>query len=187
MTQFKNSFEEDCYNSCLPFLSKDSVTIEHNQVVKTEKTIISFSGKPKKEIDVLALNFPNNIKLLISCKNYSNSAPPSSIQEWGDVIKVLNENSIVSTYFGLVISSNGFTSGCESWAKTDNLGIIPPYRGKKETFSKDTILKMMQRTIHVFLRTIERRGHDSLEENNNFYWMCYKNIADFETNEQKSK
>jgi len=82
-------------------------------------------------------------------------------------------------YFGLVVSSKGFTKGSETWAKADNLGLIPPYRGKAESFKKKQILKMMQRTIHVFLRIIERRGYDSLRENSNFYWMCYKTLADF--------
>lgn len=174
MIRFKNKFEEECYNNCLLFLSKENIEVKHNHIIKTEKAIISFSGNPKKEVDVLTLNFSKNIKLLISCKDYLTPASPSSVQEWGDVLRVLNENSIVSTYFGLVVSSNGFTSGCESWAKTDNLGLVPPCRGKKESFQKEIILKMMQRTIHVFLRTIERRGYDSLTENNNFYCSAIK-------------
>ncbi len=177
---FKNDFEKICYNACLKFLSKDFVQVQHNVEIKTEKTIVSFSGNPKKEVDVLTLDFPNNIKLLISCKDFENTVPPSAIQEWGDVIKVLNENSVVSIYFGIVVSSKGFSIGCEAWAKTDNLGMIPPYQGKKNDYSEETIIKMLQRVIRVFLRTTERNGYNSLSGNENFYWMCYKIMSDSE-------
>lgn len=177
--KFKNDFEKKCYESCLKFTTKDLIEIQHNTVIKTEKTIVSFSGNPKKEIDVLTLNLPDNIKLLISCKYFENSVPPSAIQELGDVIKVLNENAIVSTYFGLVISSKGFSKGCEAWAKTDNLGIVPLYKGMKNNYSEEIIFKMLQRIVHVFIRIIERKRIDELKNNSSFYWMCYKTILDY--------
>lgn len=178
---FKNDFEESCYNTCRTFLSNEKITIEHNYTIKTEKEIVSFTGKPKKEVDVITLDIPNNIKLLISCKDFKRNAPPEAIQEWGNVIKVLNEQSTVSSYFGLVVSSKGFSEGCEVWAKTNNLGLIPPYRGDKNNFTKKQVLKMLQRVIHVFLRSIERQRPEALIGDGNFYWMCYKTTADIDS------
>ena len=176
---FKNNFEKKCYESCLKFATKDLIAIQHNKVIQTEKTIVSFSGNPKKEIDVLTLNLIENVKLFISCKDFENAVPPSAVQELGDVLKVLNENAIVSKYFGLVISSNGFSKGCEAWAKTNNIGIVPLYNGIKNNYSEETIYKMFQRIVHVFIRSIERKRIEELKNNSNFYWLCYKTILDF--------
>jgi len=175
---FKNDFERKTFDTCLTFLDKDRISIDHNYTVRTEKTIVSFTGNPKKEVDVITLDFPNNVKLLISCKDFSINVPPSAIQEWGDVIKVLNKHSVLSKYFGIVISSKGFSEGCEAWAKTDNLGLIPPYRGERNNFSEDQIFKMLERVIHVFLKSVERRGADDFVDNENFYWLSYKTTAD---------
>ncbi len=175
---FKNDFEKKCYETCLPFLSEDRIAVDHNLTIKTEKTIVSFTGNPKKEIDVITLDFPNNIKLLISCKDFDTNAPPSAIQEWGDVLKVFNKHAIVSSYFGIVISSKGFSEGCEAWAKADNLGVIPPYRGDRNNFNETQIFKMLERVIHVLLKSVSRRGADAFMDNENFYWLCYKTTAD---------
>ncbi len=175
---FKNGFEKKIFETCSVFLDEDRISIEHNYIVKTEKTIVSFTGNPKKEIDVLTMVFPENIKLLISCKDFGSNVPPSAVQEWGDVLKVLNKHSIFSTYFGLVVASKGFSSGCEAWAKADNLGLIPPFRGEKNNFNEEQIFKMLQRVIHVFSKTIERRGVELIANNENLYWLCYKTVAD---------
>lgn len=175
---FKNDFEKKCYEICLLFLQDQRISIEHNFTIRTEKTIISFTGNPKKEIDVITLDFPLNLKLLISCKDFEGNVPPAAIQEWGDVLKVLNKHSILSSYFGLVVSSKGFSEGCEAWAKADNLGLIPPYRGDKNNFTEEQIFKMLQRVIHVFLKSFDRRGAAALLDNENFYWLCYKTTAD---------
>lgn len=175
---FKNDFEKKSYETCLIFMTEDRINVEHNYTIKAEKTIVSFTGNPRKEIDVITMEFPNNVKLLISCKDFENNVPPAAVQEWGDVIKVLNKHSILSSYFGIVLSSKGFSAGCEAWAKTDNHGLIPPYRGERNVFTEEQIFKMLQRVIHVFLKTIEIRGTESLIDNENFYWLCYKTVAD---------
>ena len=136
---FKNNFGKKCYEICLNSFSEDRISIDHNSTLKTEKTIVSFTGNPKKDIDVITLDFTNDTKLLISCKDFESNVPPSAIQEWGDVIKVLNKYSIASKYIGIVISSKGFSEGCEAWAKTDNLGLIPPYRGDKNHYTEDIV------------------------------------------------
>lgn len=175
---FKNDFEKKTFETCSIFLSQDRISLEHNYSIRTEKTIVSFTGNPQKEIDVLTMEFPNNVKLLVSCKDYGKNVPPAAIQEWGDVLKVLNKHSIFSTYFGLVVAARGFSKGCEAWAKTDNIGLIPPYRGERNEFDESQIFKMLQRVIHVFLKTIDRRGAAEIYDNEDFYWLCYKTVAD---------
>ncbi len=135
--RFRNKLEKDCFLIAKKIVaSSGSVEIKHNEKLSTDwlhkRSQITFSGLPSKEVDVLSLNLSDgsNIYLLVSCKNFKSRCLPTHVQEWGNVVDIFNQNAIDKTYFGAVVSSKGFTSGCETWATQNNLGIIPPYKGE---------------------------------------------------------
>jgi hypothetical protein len=103
--------------------------IEHNKTLRIEiadsPEVASFVGPPKKEVDVVTAGFGHSpdVKVLISCKDYRQSkAEPADVQEWAAVVKTMNQYSAGTKFLGLIISPSGFTSGCEPWATSYNLG-----------------------------------------------------------------
>ena len=59
-------------------------------------------------------------------------------------MNTMNRYSNGTLYFGLVISPTGFSSGCEAWATSHNLGIVPPLKGRKLTFDEETVFRMFE-------------------------------------------
>lgn len=103
--EFKNQFEESIYNISSVVFGNGNTQIEHNKVIciedKTAKSTISFTGPPKKEIDVLSIKISKTLKvqLLISCKKFNNSkAEPAHVQEWCSVVNTMNKHSLDSRY-----------------------------------------------------------------------------------------
>src|ERR1035437_5739467 len=141
---FKNALEEHCFEIARDTLGS-SVQVEHNKRVEIESALFpevaAFKGPPSKEVDVLVAQLLERpkIMLLISCKEFSKRAEPAHVQEWAAVVRTLNTYAEGTRYLGLIVSSNGFTSGCEPWATSYNLGIIPPLKGKNIAFSPDAV------------------------------------------------
>jgi hypothetical protein len=180
---FKNKFEETIFNIAQKTFGGENA---HNKTIqiedKTSKSVVSFAGPPKKEIDVLSVNLSNNLKvqLLVSCKDFSKSkAEPSHVQEWCSVLNMMNKHAGDSKYIGVVISSRGFTAGCEAWASADNIGLIPPIKGNNISFSEQQIFRMFER----FCLAISRRlkfPFDDIFDAPNFFDFCYTITSDFE-------
>ena len=87
---FKNDFEKTIFDATKEIFG-ESAKIEHNKVLRIESAlyseVASFTGPPKKEIDVITVNFGENpvASLLISCKDFTNKAEPAHVQEWAAV------------------------------------------------------------------------------------------------------
>ena len=153
--------------------------IQHNEEEFTEvfnkPELINFYSRPKKEIDVTSITFGSpQIKILVSCKNHKRNVQQDHVQEWGNVISVLNQSAIETTYFGLIVSASGFASGCEAWASVNNVGLIPPIKGVNSlSFTYDEILAMYRRVIASFSKLINFE-YDYLTTKNNFYNFVYE-------------
>ena len=184
--KFKNQFEKTIYEIAKNVFGDKSTQIEHNKVIviedKTSRSTISFSGPPKKEIDVLSVTLSNNkdVQLLVSCKDFANNkAEPAHIQEWCSVLNTMNKHSKKTKYIGIVVSSSGFTSGCESWASSDNIGLIPPIKGNNIKFEEKYVIAMFKR----FSTALSKRLKFPLEDiftAPNLFDFCYSVTADFE-------
>ena len=134
--KFRNEFEKRIFEVTKEIFGS-SANIEHNKILEIENSIsfevASFSGPPKKEIDVITASIGENpiISLLISCKDFQGAkAEPAHVQEWIAVVNTMSKYSKSTKYFGLMICPNGFTSGCEPWATSSNLALIPPFKRK---------------------------------------------------------
>ncbi|KAA6320895.1 hypothetical protein EZS27_029390 [termite gut metagenome] len=181
--KFKNKFEETIFNITQRVFGGDNA---HNETIqiedKTSKSVVSFTGPPKKEIDVLCVNLSDDlkVKLLISCKDFSKSkAEPAHAQEWCSVLNMMNKHAVDSKYLGVIVSSRGFTAGCEAWASADNIGLIPPIKGNNLSFSEQQIVRMFER----FCLAISRRlkfPFDDIFEAPIFFDFCFTIAADFE-------
>jgi hypothetical protein len=186
--KFKNDLERRVFETaCLVF--GDAVSIEHNKTIQievvTSAEVASFVGPPRKEIDVITANIAD-VKLLISCKDFGNSkAEPAHVQEWVAVVNTMNRYSAGTRYLGLVISPSGFTSGCEPWASTHNLGLIPPLKGKKLSFSVNTSLQMVERVLRAFSKRLNF-PYESLKQPPTFYDFVYKLTEPFEGRDQNA-
>jgi len=185
---FKNNLEKRVYETaCLVF--GNTVTIEHNKTIQIEVAVAtevaSFVGPPKKEIDVITADI-TDVKLLISCKDFGSSkADPAHVQEWVAVVNTMNRYSAGTRLIGLVISPSGFTSGCEPWASTHNLGLIPPLKGKKLSFSVDTSLQMVERVLRAFAKRLNF-PYENLTQAPTFYDFVYKLTEPFEGRDQNA-
>jgi hypothetical protein len=185
--EFRNKLEEDCFQIANDIVgSSGSIKIEHNKKLSIDwskkRSQITFSGLPSKEIDVLSLNLfeSSDIYLLVSCKHFEGSRCSAMyIQEWGNIVDVFNRNTSGKTYFGLIVSSTGFQRGCESWAMQNNLGLIPPYKGKTIKWPYDIILKMFRRTLTTYIKVIGRNWKQ-FKQNSDFYWSIFKLNSDLE-------
>lgn len=185
---FKNELESRCFDIAERTLGA-GVTIEHNKTIKIETALFpevaSFKGPPAKEIDVLVaplLDFPK-IVLLVSCKLLSRRAEPAHVQEWGAVVQTMNRYSDGALCLGLIVSPTGFTTGCEPWATSHNIGIIPPLKGRLLAFDEDTVFHMFERTL-VALRKRVRLRVDDLSIPPAFFDFVYRFVADFEGHQE---
>ena len=183
---FKNQFEKSIYDIAKDIFGGKNTQIEHNKVVqiedKTAKSTISFAGPPRKEVDVLSVTISDEFKiqLLVSCKDFSNTkAEPAHVQEWCSVLNTMNKHSVDSKYIGIVISSSGFSSGCEARASSENIGIIPPIKGKNISFSEQQVLSMFRRCCIAISRRLKFSFNDIFEAPN-FFDFCYTITTDFE-------
>ena len=120
-----------------------------------------------------------NVRMLISSKEHNNAkSPPSHVQEWGNVVSIFQQYSKNIKYLGMVVSSTGFSAGCGAWAISNNLGLVPPFKGKNIDFARDIVLRMFERAVVVTKRILER-GKQNLFNNHNYYWAIYKSLTDF--------
>jgi hypothetical protein len=187
---FRNRLEKHCFEIAERVLGT-GVAVEHNKVLQIETALLrevaSFRGPPTKEIDVLVAELSSTPKvvLLVSCKLLKKRAEPAHTQEWCAVVDTMNRYSGETTYFGLVVSPTGFTSGCEAWATSHNLGLIPPLKGTKLAFSEDTILRMFERVITA-LRARTRHASTDLVTAPAFFDFVYRVVADFEGHQEAS-
>jgi hypothetical protein len=185
---FKNELEHRCFDVAERTLGA-GVTIEHNKTIKIESAlfpeIASFKGPPAKEIDVLVAQLLDNPKvvLLVSCKMLSRKAEPAHVQEWCAVVETMNKYSGGTIFFGLVLSQTGFTSGCEAWATSHNIGILPPLKGRRLAFNEETVLRMFERVL-VALRARAHLRVDDLQAAPALFDFIYRLVADFEGHQE---
>lgn len=185
---FKNELERRCFDVAKSALG-GGVTIEHNKTIQIESALFpevaSFKGPPAKEVDVLVAELLDSPKivLLVSCKLLSRRVEPAHIQEWCAVVQTMNNYSDGSLYFGLVLSPTGFTSGCEAWATSHNIGIVPPLKGRRLAFSEETVLRMFERVL-LALRARVRLQVDDLKAAPAFFEFVYRLVTDFEGHQE---
>jgi hypothetical protein len=181
---FKNELERRCFEVAERALG-GGVTIEHDKIIQIESALFpevaSFKGPPTKEIDVLVAELLDRPKvvLLVSCKLLSRRAEPAHVQEWCAVVQTMNKYSDGTLYLGLVLSPTGFTSGCEAWATSHNVGIVPPLKGRRLAFGEETVLRMFERVL-LALRARVRLQVDDLKAAPAFFEFVYRLVADFE-------
>ncbi|MCK4816875.1 DUF2034 domain-containing protein [bacterium] len=189
---FKNDLEKSIFEASQAIFGSSS-TIEHNKTLRIENALLSevasFSGPPKKEIDVITVTACENprIALLISCKDFSETkAEPAHVQEWAAVLNAMTKYSESTTYFGLVLSPSGFTSGCESWATSSNIALIPPLKGKSLRYSKSIVIKMFKRAA-IALKKRLAFPYEELCNSPHFYDFVYNLTSDFEGFEEDTR
>jgi hypothetical protein len=186
--KFKNALEQRCFEIARHALGP-SVKIEHNKRLQIESALFpevaAFKGPPTKEVDVLVAELLNSpkIALLVSCKEFTKRAEPAHVQEWAAVVRTMNNYSDSTLYLGMVVSSKGFTSGCEAWATSHNLGLIPPLKGLNLSFAPDTVLRMFERSLIALRKRVQLKSGD-LAEAPNFFDFVYSLIADFEGHDE---
>jgi len=181
---FKNELERKCFETAERALG-GGVTIEHNKTIQIESALFpevaSFKGPPAKEVDVLIADLLDKpkVRLLVSCKLLSRPAEPAHVQEWCAVVQTMNRYSDGTIYFGLVLSPTGFTSGCEAWATSHNVAIVPPLKGRRLDFNEDTVLRMFERAL-IALRARVRLQVDDLRAAPAFFDFVFRLVGDFE-------
>lgn len=185
---FKNDLERQCFEIAQRALG-GGVQIEHNKTVQIESAlypeVASFKGPPAKEVDVLIaerLDEPK-VQLLVSCKLLSRPAEPAHVQEWGSVVRTMNQYAKKTIYLGLVLSPTGFTAGSESWATSHDLGLVPPIKGRRITFNEQTVLRMFERVL-VALHKRVRLRLDDLRQPPTFFDLVYRLVSDFEGHQE---
>jgi hypothetical protein len=186
--KFKNPLEKHCYEIAKRALGK-SVSVEHNKEIQIEKAlypeVASFSGPPTKEIDILAAELLDkpNVVLLTSCKQLTGKAEPAHIQEWGAVIQTMNKYGNGTLHLGLIVCPSGFTSGCESWSTSHNIGLLPPLKGKALAFSEESVLQMFERVLCALSKRL-RYSYDDILTPPAFYDFVYSMVTDYEGHEE---
>lgn len=182
--KFKNLFEQQLFEIAARACGK-AVSVEHNKTIAIEDAsapeVSSFVGPPKKEIDVITAGFNRSpgLKILISSKDYTQKAEPADVQEWGAVIRTMNRYSSGTKYLGLVVCRSGFTAGCEAWAGSENLGLVPPLKGKSLGFSSDTVCQMFNRLMAALGKRL-CFPHADLFTPPEFYEFVYRLTEAFE-------
>lgn len=185
---FKNALEQRCYEIARDIFGP-SVRLEHNKRVQIEMALFpevaAFKGPPSKEVDVLVAELSEQPKtmLLVSCKEFAKRAEPAHVQEWAAVVQTLNNYSGGTRYLGLIVSSNGFTSGCEPWATSHNIGLIPPLKGKNVSFTSEAALRMFRRSISALRKRVHLKS-DDLFAPPAFFNFVYGLVSDFEGHEE---
>ena len=94
-------------------------------------------------------------------------------------MQTMNRYADGTLYFGLIVSPTGFSSGCEAWATSHNIGIVPPLKGRPLAFNEDIVLRMFERVL-VALRARVRLQVDDLKTAPAFFDFVYRLVADFE-------
>jgi len=189
--KFKNAFERQLFEGALRACD-GAVSIEHNKTITIEDAsaleVSSFVGPPRKEIDVITAGFSQSpdLKILISGKDYAARAEPAQVQEWGAVVRTMNRYSAGTEYIGLVVCRSGFTSGCEPWAASENLGLIPPLKGKSLSFAAETVSQMFERVLRALGRRLHF-PHDDLFTPPEFYDFTYRLTEAFEGRDEALK
>jgi hypothetical protein len=190
--KFKNDLERRTFEIAQRVCGQVA-QIEHNRTLRIDRAdlaeVASFVGPPKKEIDVITAGFAHSpdVKVLISCKDYQTSkAEPADVQEWAAVVKTMNQYSAGTKYLGLIISPGGFTSGCEPWATSSNLGVIPPLKGKTLRFPAETCDQMFERVLSAFDKRLHF-PHAALFEAPQFYEFVYHLTEAFEGRDNSAK
>ncbi len=164
---FKNGLEQRCFEIARRIFGS-SARIEHNKRIQIESALFpevaAFKGPPAKEVDVLVAELLNNPKvmLLVSCKDLSRRAEPAHVQEWSAVVRTMNEYSDGTLYLGLIVSPTGFTAGCEAWATSHNVGLVPPLKGRKLIFSPQTVFRMFERALIALRARVQLKVSDLL-------------------------
>jgi hypothetical protein len=186
--KFRNELEEKCYEIAKRTFG-NSVTVEHNKSLQIESALFpevaSFSGPPTKEIDVMSsvlLDEPK-VVLLVSCKDLAGKAEPAHVQEWGAVVKTMTKYGDGTLYLGLIVCPTGFSRGCEAWATSYNLGLLPPLKGRSLVFSKETVLSMFERVLYA-LRKRMRYPFADLMSSPAFFDFVFSMVADYEGHEE---
>jgi hypothetical protein len=188
---FKNALEQRCFEIARDALGP-SARLEHNKQLQIESALFAelaaFKGPPTKEIDVLLVDVLDNprITLLVSCKELSKRAEPAHVQEWAAVVRTMNNYSDGTVFLGMVVSSGGFTAGCEAWATSHNLGLIPPLKGRSLAFSSDTVLRMFARSLTALQKRIQLK-HADLAEAPAFFDFVFSLVSDFEGHEEAAQ
>lgn len=185
---FRNELERRCFEIAKRALGSGA-TILHNKVVHIESALFpevaSFKGPPSKEVDVLVAELlaQPKVVLLVSCKLLSRRAEPAHVQEWCAVVQTMNRYSDGTLYFGLVVSPTGFTSGCEAWATSHNVGIVPPLKGCRLAFNEEVVLRMFERVL-IALRSRVHMQIVDLSTAPAFFDFVYRLVADFEGHQE---
>jgi hypothetical protein len=186
--KFKNTLERVCYETAVKVFG-GAVSVEHNKILTIATAICpevaSFAGPPKKEIDVITARLRKSpgLDVLISCKEFDgHKAGPAHVQEWGAVVQTMNKYANDTAYLGMVICPSGFTRGCEPWATTSNLALIPPLKGNNMVFSPERSFVMFERV----LRALKKRlffPYENILSPPEFYDFAYRLTSDFEGHE----
>jgi hypothetical protein len=181
---FKNELERRSFEIAQRALGGE-VTIEHNKIIQIDSALFpevaSFKGPPTKEVDILIAELCKEprVVLLVSNKQFTRKAEPAHVQEWCAVVRTMNKYSDGAVYFGLVLSSTGFTAGCEPWATSHNIGLVPPLKGRRMMFSEDTVLRMFERVLIALRARVQLEIKDLLTAPA-FFDFVYRLVADFE-------
>jgi hypothetical protein len=185
---FKNTLERDCYNAARKVCGGD-VNVEHNKTLTIAtaicREVASFAGPPKKEIDVITARLRENpaLDLLISCKEFGeHKAEPAHVQEWAAVVHTMNKYAKDTAYLGIVVCPSGFTKGCEPWATTSNLALIPPLKGNNMVFPPERTIVMFERVLRALKKRLSFPYEDILSPPE-FYDFAYRLTSDFEGHE----
>lgn len=185
---FRNKLEKQCYKIAKDALG-NNVIVEHNKKLQIESAlypeVASFSGPPTKEIDILACKLLDKPKivLLTSCKQLSGKTEPAHIQEWGAVVQTMNKYGNGILYLGLILCPSGFTSGCEPWSSSYNIGLLPPLKGRSLTFSQESVLHMFNRVLCALHKRLQYSCIDMMRPPA-FYDFVYTLVADYEGHEE---
>ncbi|MGB8297680.1 MAG: hypothetical protein WCG85_19850 [Polyangia bacterium] len=186
--KYKNELERRAFEIAQRVLGQ-RVTLEHNKRLTIESglfsEVASFKGPPAKEIDVLAAEVRTDprVSLLVSCKELDRRASPGQVQEWAAVVQAMNRYSAGTRFLGLVVSPSGFSDGCEAWASSHNLGLVPPLKGRRLLFSSDTVMRMFERVVRATRTRVLLRFND-LETAPSLFDFVYRMVEDFEGHQE---
>lgn len=185
---FKNALEQVCFETATKVFG-EAVKVEHNKTLTIAtaicREVASFAGPPKKEIDVITARLRENpaLDLLISCKEFGDhKAEPAHVQEWGAVVDTMNKYAKDTAYLGMVVCPSGFTKGCEPWATTYNLALIPPLKGNNMVFPPERSIVMFERVLRALKKRLSF-PYDDILSPPEFYDFAYRLTSDFEGHE----
>ena len=186
--KFKNALEQVCYETAVKVCG-GTVNVEHNKTITIAtaicREVASFAGPPKKEIDVITARLRENpaLDLLISCKQFDDhKAEPAHVQEWSAVVDTMNKYAKDTAYLGMVVCPSGFTKGCEPWATTYNLALIPPLKGNDIVFPPERSIVMFERVLRALKKRLSF-PYENILSPPEFYDFAFRLTSDFEGHE----